>query len=365
MAFLILADGRSFQGQAVGVQGHALGEMIFNTSHSGYQEILTDPSYHGQIINFTVPHIGNVGVNNRDNESQKIHASGAIFRDFSTCFSNWRAQDSLHNFLVNHKLVALSDMDTRALTLHLREKGSQNGCLVATADLSPEQALALAKNYQSMQGANLASQVSTKESYCYRDLEDSIGHVVVVDCGVKQGILQNLAGFPVKISVVPASISFKELQAMNPNGVLLSNGPGDPESCEAVIALASALLLQKIPVFGICLGHQILALAAGAKTRKMKFGHHGANHPIKCCKTGAVFISSQNHGFVVDETSLPESLAITHRSLFDGTIAGLAHQYAPAFSFQGHPEANPGPNELRVLFKQFIAEVQHAQKHSN
>ncbi len=365
MAFLILADGRLFQGQAVGVQGYALGEMIFNTSSSGYQEILTDPSYFGQIINFTVPHIGNVGINKRDNESERIQASGAIFRDFSTCFSNWRAQDSLQNFLVEHKLIALSDMDTRALSLHLREKGRQNGCLVATTDISPEQALALAKNYQSMHGANLIAQVATKERYCYSDPDDSIAHIVVVDCGVKQGILKNLADYPVKISVVPPSIGFNELHAIDPNGILLSNGPGDPESCEALIALVSQLFLLKVPVFGICLGHQILALAAGAKTRKMKFGHHGANHPIKCCKTGAVFISSQNHGFVVDEPSLPENLIVTHRSLFDGTIAGLAHRHAPAFSFQGHPEANPGPNELRVLFKQFIAEVQNAQKHSN
>ena len=359
MAFLILADGTIFHGQAVGIQGHALGEMIFNTSQTGYQEILTDPSYLGQIINFTTPHIGNVGVNKMDNESKKIHAAGAIFRDFSTSFSNWRAQDSLHNFLLEHHFIALNDIDTRALTLHLREKGAQNGCLV-TDGTSPESALSLAQNYQPTKGVNL---VSTKESYCYSEPKDYIAHIVVVDCGVKEGILQNLARFPVKISVTPASIQFDELQAMSPQGVLLSNGPGDPKCCESLIHLAVLLLQQKIPLFGICLGHQILALAAGAKTKKMKFGHHGANHPIKCNKTGSVFISSQNHSYVVDELSLPESLMVTHVSLFDGTIAGLAHLKAPALSFQGHPEANPGPNELMVLFKQFIHEVQHAQKH--
>ncbi len=357
MAFLILADGTIFHGQAVGVQGHALGEMIFNTSQTGYQEILTDPSYLGQIINFTTPHIGNVGVNQMDNESKKIHAAGAIFRDFSTSFSNWRAQDSLHNFLLQHHFIALNDIDTRALTLHLREKGCQNGCLV-TDSTSPEKARSLAENHQASKGI-----VSTKESYCYSEPKDYFAHIVVVDCGVKEGILKNLARFPVKISITPASIHFDELQAMSPQGVLLSNGPGNPEYYESVINLAAQLLQQKIPLFGICLGHQILALAAGARTKKMKFGHHGANHPIKCSKTGAVFISSQNHSFVVDEASLPENLLVTHVSLFDGTIAGLAHRHAPAMSFQGHPEANPGPNELMVLFKQFIQEVQHAQKH--
>ena len=355
MAFLILADGSLFFGQSVGVQGHVLGEMIFNTSQSGYQEILTDPSYFGQIINFTSPHIGNVGVNSEDNESSKIHAAGAIFRDFSTSFSNWRAEDSLHNFLLQHNLIALSDIDTRALTLHLRQNGSQTGCLVATDTINPEKALVLAKNYQ--QGANLANQVSQKEISTYANPKNAIGHIVVVDCGVKAGILQNLTRFPVKISLVPVSISAKELESINADGVLLSNGPGDPKDCESLIELTAALLHQKIPLFGICLGHQIMALAAGAQTKKMKFGHHGANHPIKCCQIGSVFISSQNHGFVVDEQSLPKHLAVTHLSLFDGTIAGLAHRDTPAFSFQGHPEANPGPNELMILFKQFIDEV--------
>ncbi|CDZ77983.1 Carbamoyl-phosphate synthase small chain [Legionella massiliensis] len=354
MAFLILADGSLFQGQSVGVSGYALGEMVFNTSHSGYQEILTDPSYLGQIINFTVPHIGNVGVNEADNESTQIHAAGAIFRDFSSTYSNWRAEESLHNLLIRQELIALSDIDTRALTLHLRENGSQNGCLVSNDELSPEKALLMAQNFQSMKGANLASQVSTREPYIYKDPQVPIGHIVVIDCGVKEGILQNLAAFPVKITVVPVSTTFEELLSLAPDGLLLSNGPGDPESCDSVIKLARQALQQKLPTFGICLGHQIMALAAGAQTKKMKFGHHGANHPIQCCQTGTVFISSQNHGFVVDERTLPETLAITHVSLFDGTIAGLSHRSAPAFSFQGHPEASPGPNELRVLFQQFI-----------
>lgn len=361
MAFLMLADGTIFRGEAIGTPSHALGEMVFNTSHTGYQEILTDPSYHGQIINFTMPHIGNVGVNQEDNESEKIHATGVLFRDFSTHFSNWRAEDSLQNFLVNHQIAALTGIDTRALTLHLREKGSQTGCIVTTDTITPEKALYLAQHHLSR---SLAALVSTKEPYLYQDPENSSSaHVVVVDCGVKKGILKTLAQYPIKISVAPESISMKELNAFAPDGVLLSNGPGDPVHCESVIQLTTQLLQRQIPIFGICLGHQILALAAGAKTKKMKFGHRGANHPIKCCKTGSVFISSQNHGFVVDETSLPSDLEITHISLFDGTIAGLRHRQAPAFSFQGHPEANPGPNELMVLFKQFINEVQHAQKH--
>lgn len=361
MAFLMLADGTIFRGEAIGTPSHALGEMVFNTSHTGYQEILTDPSYHGQIINFTMPHIGNVGVNQEDNESEKIHATGVLFRDFSTHFSNWRAEDSLQNFLINHQIAALTGIDTRALTLHLREKGSQTGCIVTTDTITPEKALYLAQHHQSR---SLAALVSTKEPYLYQDPDkSSSAHVVVVDCGVKKGILKTLAQYPIKISVAPESISMKELNAFAPDGVLLSNGPGDPEHCESVIQLTTQLLQRQIPIFGICLGHQILALAAGAKTKKMKFGHRGANHPIKCCKTGSVFISSQNHGFVVDESSLPSDLEITHISLFDGTIAGLRHRQAPAFSFQGHPEANPGPNELMVLFKQFINEVQHAQKH--
>ncbi|ARG98419.1 glutamine-hydrolyzing carbamoyl-phosphate synthase small subunit [Legionella micdadei] len=363
MAFLMLADGTLFKGEAIGAPSYALGEMVFNTSHTGYQEILTDPSYHGQIITFTVPHIGNVGVNKDDNESSKIHAAGAVFRDFSEHFSNWRAQDSLNNFLLKHNLVALSGVDTRALTLHLREKGSQNACLVTSEAITTEKALELARNCTRMKGANLAALVSTKEPYLYHDPQNSKAHIIVVDCGVKQGILKSLAQYPVKISVVPESIHFAEIKALSPDGVLLSNGPGDPESCNSVIQLTTQLLQQQIPVFGICLGHQILALAAGAKTKKMKFGHHGSNHPIKCCKTGAVFISSQNHGFVVDEVSLPDHLEITHTSLFDGTIAGIRHRQAPAFSFQGHPEANPGPNELKLLFNQFIHEVQYAQKY--
>jgi carbamoyl-phosphate synthase small subunit len=360
--YLILADGTIFHGKAVGVKGHAVGEVVFNTSQTGYQEILTDPSYLGQMITFTAPHIGNVGVNSGDDESPKVHAHGAIFRSFSAYHSNWRAEASLQDFFVKHKVVAISDIDTRALTIHLRERGSQNGCIVADGSLTPEEALHLAKQHPSLDGKNLAAAVSTAAPYVYIDPANSNAHIVVVDCGVKDGILRALAQQNVKISVVPQQTTFTALKALKPDGVLLSNGPGDPAACSEVIDLTVRLLAEKIPVFGICLGHQILALAAGGQTKKMKFGHHGANHPVKCLRSGAALISVQNHGFVVDEATLPECLTITHVSLFDGTIAGLEHKYAPAFSFQGHPEAAPGPHELLPLFQQFIDRICHAKK---
>ena len=360
--YLILADGAIFHGKAVGVKGRAVGEVVFNTSQTGYQEILTDPSYLGQMITFTTPHIGNVGVNGADSESGKVHASGAVFRSFSEYHSNWRAEGGLQDFLVKHNIVAISDIDTRALTIHLREKGSQNGCIVADGSLTPEEALRLAKQHPSLDGKNLAAVVSTPASYVYADPANRSAHIVVVDCGAKAGILRALAQQNVKISVVPQQTSFAALKALEPDGVVLSNGPGDPAACNEVIELTAKLLSEKIPLFGICLGHQILALAAGGRTKKMKFGHHGANHPVKCLQSGAALISVQNHGFVVDEATLPECLAVTHVSLFDGTIAGLEHKYAPAFSFQGHPEASPGPNELLPLFQQFISRVCHAKK---
>lgn len=363
MAFLILNDGTLFEGVSVGATTHAFGEVVFNTAQTGYQEILTDPSYFGQIITFTSPHIGNVGVNNEDCESVKVHASGMILREFSNTFSNWRAQGSLQDFLKHQKIVALSEIDTRALTLYLREKGSQTACISATDTLSPEMAFSFLKEYSS--STESARQVSTQKTYEFAAPEHYKAHIVVVDCGAKTSILRSLAHYPVKITVVPYDITYDELLAYHPNGVLLSNGPGDPQSCLPVIHLANTLLQHKVPLFGICLGHQIMALAAGAKTRKMKFGHHGANHPIQCHQSGKVFISSQNHGFVVDEASLPSWVTITHTSLFDGTIAGLAYRHAPAFSFQGHPEANPGPNELLVLFEQFINQVQHGKKYAN
>lgn len=360
MAFLMLADGTCFHGIAVGAKTYAVGEIVFNTSLFGYQEILTDPSYFGQIINFTSPHIGNVGINHLDYESQNVHATGAVFKSFSEDYNHWQAHDSLGNFLLQHNIVAISDIDTRALTLHLRENGSQPGCIVATETLTPEQALFFAREKIGIPSKNEATLVSTKKSYCYADPSDSQSHVVVIDCGVKAGILQLLAGFRVKITVVPESIQITELINLQPDGILLSNGPGDPQACTSLIQLTRELLQAQIPIFGICLGHQILALAAGGTIKKMKFGHHGANHPIQCLQSGAVFISSQNHGFVVDEASLPSCFSITHVSLFDRTIAGLKHQQSPAFSFQGHPEANPGPKELGLLFKKFIDGVHHA-----
>lgn len=363
MAFLVLADGMTFHGRSVGFNECAVGEIVFNTSHTGYQEIMTDPSYHGQIITFTTAHVGNVGVNSQDNESQTTHASGVIFRDFSSKYSNWRGQSSLGDFLKNHQLVALSDIDTRALTLHLRSKGSQMGFLVADGSLSIQQAMELAQHHQ--MPSDSVSTVSVKQPYVFADPSQAKAHIVVVDCGAKKGILHALETYPVKITVAPFDLSFDQLSDLEADGVLLSNGPGNPESCSSVIELARTLMHRNIPLFGICLGHQIMALAAGAKTRKMKFGHHGANHPIQCCKTGAVLISSQNHGFVVDESSLPDFLSVTHVSLFDGTIAGLIHQHAPAFSFQGHPEASPGPNEFLMLFNLFIKQVYHAKKQCN
>lgn len=361
MAFLMLADGTCFHGIAVGAKTYAVGELVFNTSHMGYQEILTDPSYFGQIINFTSPHVGNVGINHHDYESQTVHASGAVFRSCSEYYSHWQAQGSLSDFLLEQDIVAISDIDTRALTLHLREYGSQSCCIVASNTITPTQALLLIQEKTSMPAQNGAAQVSTQMSYCYAAPSGSRAHIVVIDCGVKAGILQSLAEYPVKITVVPQSIQIHELNRLQPDGVMLSNGPGDPQTCTSLIHLTTQLLSARMPIFGICLGHQILALAAGGTIKKMKFGHHGANHPIQCMQTGTVFISSQNHSFVVDEESLPDCFHVTHISLFDETIAGLEHQQTPAFSFQGHPEANPGPRELGILFEKFIRMVQSCQ----
>jgi carbamoyl-phosphate synthase small subunit len=360
MAFLMLADGTCFYGTAVGAKAHAVGEVVFNTSLFGYQEILTDPSYYGQIINFTSPHIGNVGINHLDYESQQVHATGAVFKSFSDCCNHWQAGGNLGDFLLQQNIVAISDIDTRALTLHLREYGSQFGCIVANDAITLEQARFFAQEKMAMPLENASALVSTKESYCYAAPSNHQAHIVVIDCGVKAGILKSLAGYGVRITVVPESIQINELNRLQPDGVLLSNGPGDPQTCISLIQLTRELLQAQIPIFGICLGHQILALAAGANIKKMKFGHHGANHPIKCLQTETVFISSQNHSFVVDEASLPICLNITHVSLFDKTIAGLEHKGSPAFSFQGHPEANPGPKELVMLFKKFIDRVHHA-----
>jgi carbamoyl-phosphate synthase small subunit len=341
MAYLLLADGTIFNGHSVGAEKDTLGEVVFNTSHLGYQEILTDPSYLGQIINFTSPHIGNVGINPDNFESNIIHARGAIFRASSNFVSHWQAQVSLSHFLKEHDIPALSDVDTRALTLHLREHGSQMGCIVTT-DLPVETAM---ESMRSMEFSS--SSITTQIPYVYSSPKEATSHLVVIDCGVKAGILQSLKAYPVKITVVSATISLAEIHALEADAVLLSNGPGDPRHHVGLIQLTKALLAEQMPLFGICLGHQILALAAGGVIKKMKFGHHGANHPIQCLQTGSVFISSQNHSYVVDESLLPSCFNITHISLFDRSIAGLEHKDSPAFSFQGHPEANPGPNELR------------------
>lgn len=356
MAYLLLADGTIFKGRSVGTEKHTVGEVVFNTSHLGYQEILTDPSYLGQIINFTSPHIGNVGINPNNFESELVHARGAIFRSESNFVSHWQAKGNLGNFLKQHKISALSDVDTRALTLHLREQGSQMGCIV-TSNLPIEKAMGLIKE----QEVNLSIPlITTQIPYLFAAPINCKAHLIVVDCGVKAGILQSLKAYPVKITVVPATITLNEVKALEPDGVLLSNGPGDPRLCQSLIQLTKALLQEKIPLFGICLGHQILALAAGGVIKKMKFGHHGANHPIQCMETGSVFISSQNHNYVVDESLLPGCFKVSHISLFDRTIAGLEHKEYPAFSFQGHPEANPGPQELKFLFKKFIQKVHYA-----
>ncbi len=352
MAFLLLSDGTIFHGISVGADTFAVGEMVFNTSHLGYQEILTDPSYDQQVINFTSPHVGNIGINQHNFESSHIHAAGAIFRSFSEEYFHWQAHSSLSDLLKSQGVPALSEIDTRALTLHLRENGCQLGCVVGN-NLSLDAALDAISVRQ-----NEASRVSTQAAYLYK--KDGDAHLVVVDCGLKAGILSALARFPVKITVVPQSVTFQTLMALKPDGVLLSNGPGDPRHCESLIIVTQHLLQSDIPVFGICLGHQILALSAGAHIKKMKFGHHGANHPIQCLETGSVFISSQNHNYVVDESHLPDCFKITHVSLFDGTIAGLEHRTLAAFSFQGHPEANPGPRELSYLFQKFIEKVHHA-----
>jgi carbamoyl-phosphate synthase small subunit len=356
MAYLLLADGTIFKGHSIGAEKHTVGEVVFNTSHLGYQEILTDPSYLGQIINFTSPHIGNVGINQGNFESDIVHARGAIFRSGSNFVSHWQAKGNLHNFLKQHEVSALSDIDTRALTLYLREHGSQTGCIV-TSTLPIEKAMELIKEQEVNQSI---SSITTQTPYVYASPVHCKAHLIVVDCGVKAGILQSLKAYPVKITVVPATITFNEIQALQPDGVLLSNGPGDPRHCISLIQLTKTLLQEKTPLFGICLGHQILALAAGGVIKKMKFGHHGANHPIQCMKTGSVFISSQNHSYVVDESLLPGCFNVTHISLFDRTIAGLEHKEYPAFSFQGHPEANPGPQELKFLFKKFIQKVHYA-----
>lgn len=367
-AMLVLADGTVFRGISIGAPGHTVGEVVFNTSMTGYQEILTDPSYTKQIVTLTYPHIGNTGVNSEDVESSKVYASGLIIRDLPLIHSNWRSEQSLSDYLVKHNVVAIADIDTRKLTRVLREKGAQAGCIIA-GEVDEAKALELAKAFPGLSGMDLAKVVSVTESYeftegewdlasGYGKLENPKFHVVAFDYGVKRNILRMLVARGCRVTVLPAQATAEQALALKPDGVFLSNGPGDPQPCDYAISAIKQIVEAGIPTFGICLGHQLLALASGAKTIKMKFGHHGANHPVQDLDDKRVFITSQNHGFAVDAGSLPAHVRTTHVSLFDGSLQGIERTDKPAFSFQGHPEASPGPTEMSYLFDRFIASMQ-------
>ncbi|MGO1617937.1 MAG: glutamine-hydrolyzing carbamoyl-phosphate synthase small subunit [Oceanisphaera sp.] len=366
-ALLALEDGTVFYGTAIGADGCSVGEVVFNTSMTGYQEILTDPSYSHQIVTLTYPHIGNTGINNEDEESNRIHAQGLIIRDLPLLASNFRHQGSLSDYLKAQGIVGIADIDTRKLTRILREKGAQAGCIMAGADLDEAKALAAAHRFPGLNGMDLAKEVTTHTTYSWRQGCWILGkghsesteadlpyHVVAYDYGVKRNILRMLVERGCRVTVVPAQTPAVEVLALKPDGIFLSNGPGDPKPCDYAISAIKNLLDTQIPIFGICLGHQLLALACGARTMKMKFGHHGANHPVKDIARNLVMITSQNHGFAVDEASLPANVKVTHRSLFDGTLQGITLTDKAAFSFQGHPEASPGPNEAASLFDHFI-----------
>ncbi len=367
-AVLALADGTIFRGTSVGADGRTIGEVVFNTAITGYQEILTDPSYCRQIVTLTYPHIGNTGTNSEDMESSQVHASGLIIRDSSMLNSSWRSERSFGEFLTQSGTVAIGDIDTRKLTRIIREKGAQSGCIM-TGDKDAELAVEHARKFPGIAGMDLAKFVTTEEQYqwCHgvtfgrqpRILSRRVAHfhVVAYDFGIKRNILRLLSDLDCRMTVVPATTSAEDVLALAPDGVFLSNGPGDPEPCDYAIEAIREFLTAGVPVFGICLGHQLLALAAGAKTVKMKFGHHGANHPVQDLASGKVMITSQNHGFAVDEESLPDDVDATHRSLFDGTLQGIALKDQPAFGFQGHPEASPGPHDLLYLFERFINDM--------
>jgi carbamoyl-phosphate synthase small subunit len=372
-AILALADGSVFQGISIGAAGQTVGEVVFNTAMTGYQEILTDPSYSRQIVTLTYPHIGNVGVNAEDVEASRIHAAGLIIKDLPLLTSNFRARQSLADYLQAQNVVGIAGIDTRKLTRLLREKGAQNGAIVAGA-ADAEQALALARAFPGLAGMDLARVVSTKEPYVWTETEWQLGrgygqqsapqyHVVAFDYGIKRNILRMLASRGCKITVLPAQASAADALALNPDGIFLANGPGDPEPCDYAIAATRELIARGLPTFGICLGHQIMALASGAKTVKMKFGHHGANHPVQDLATGQVMITSQNHGFAVDAATLPAHCRVTHVSLFDGSLQGFERTDQPAFCFQGHPEASPGPTDVAPLFDRFVAMMEN-HKHA-
>lgn len=366
-ALLVLEDGSVFHGTAIGADGCSVGEVVFNTSMTGYQEILTDPSYSRQIVTLTYPHIGNTGTNAEDEESDRVHAQGLIIRDLPIVASNFRNQRSLSDYLKAHNIVGIADIDTRKLTRILREKGAQAGCIIAGENLDEAAALAEAKAFPGLKGMDLAKEVTTAKTYSWTEGSWTLGeghsqpaaaelpyHVVAYDYGVKRNILRMLVDRGCRLTVVPAKTSAAEVLALNPDGIFLSNGPGDPEPCDYAIEAIKSFLETDIPVFGICLGHQLLGLASGANTVKMKFGHHGANHPVKDLDKGVVMITSQNHGFAVDEATLPANVRVTHKSLFDGSLQGIHRTDKPAFSFQGHPEASPGPHEAADLFDHFI-----------
>jgi len=368
-ALLVLEDGTIFRGTSIGACGISSGEVVFNTSMTGYQEILTDPSYAKQIVTLTYPHIGNTGTNNEDEESTAVWAKGLIIRDLPLLASNFRNQQSLSDYLKAKGIVGICDIDTRKLTRILREKGAQRGAIVAAELADSEAALSEAQAFPGLKGMDLAQLVTTDASYTWDETSWKLGagyekqqefefHVVAYDYGVKRNILRMLSDRKVRITVVPAKTPAEEVLNLNPDGVFLSNGPGDPEPCDYAITAIQQILTTDIPVFGICLGHQLLALASGAKTVKMKFGHHGANHPVKDLKRDVVMITSQNHGFAVDEASLPDNIEVTHKSLFDGSLQGIHLKDKPAFSFQGHPEASPGPHDAAPLFDHFIALMQ-------
>jgi carbamoyl-phosphate synthase small subunit len=364
-AVLALADGTIFRGQSIGAKGNTTGEVVFNTALTGYQEILTDPSYARQLVTLTCPHIGNTGTTPEDLESSQVYAAGLIIRDLSIAASNWRASESLPEFLERGRVVAIADIDTRKLTRILREKGAQAGCIMTGEQVDQAAAVKAARKFPGLKGMDLAKVVTTKRRFQWNEgslWPDSARapirsqqrlHVVAYDFGIKRNILRLLADGGCRMTVVPAQTSAEDALALEPDGVFLSNGPGDPEPCDYAINAAKKFLATDLPVFGICLGHQILGLAAGARTVKMKFGHHGANHPVQDLESGRVFITSQNHGFSVDEGSLPEGVTPTHRSLFDGSLQGIAFRERPVFTFQGHPEASPGPHDLKPLFERF------------
>jgi carbamoyl-phosphate synthase small subunit len=375
-AVLALEDGNVFLGRSIGVDGETVGEVVFNTAMTGYQEILTDPSYARQLITLTYPHIGNTGCNPEDEESVKSVAAGLIVRDCPRRHSNWRATESLPEYLVRNGIVAISDIDTRRLTRILREKGAQGGAIITGKSASREAAIELARSFPGMKGMDLAREVTTLEPYewsegswdldsCQWNEVEPERHVVAYDFGVKRNILRMLVDRGCHVTVVPATTSADEALALQPDGIFLSNGPGDPEPCDYAITAIREFIALKVPVFGICLGHQLLGLAAGASTTKMKFGHHGANHPVQDLATGQVMITSQNHGFAVDEASLPDTARATHRSLFDDSLQGIELNGAPAFGFQGHPEASPGPHDIAGIFDRFIVNIDQARADGN